>query len=492
MLGAAGAGGLTDAQLLESFVARRDEAAFEVLVWRHGPKVLGVCRRVLRHAQDAEDAFQATFLVLVRKASSVGSGRAVGSWLYRVAYRVALRARERARKRAAGATPVEDVAVAERAPDLVWGDLRPVLDEEVNRLPEKYRAPFVLCYLDGKTNEQAARELGCPHGTVLSRLAWARQRLRARLTRRGLGLACVPLAATVAPDADAAVSPALVDATMKTVPLAAAGRAVGGEVAALTHGVLQTMLWTKVKIGTLCVLAAGTLALGGALTGHSWGTREATGAPAGPPQVQADQPDKLQPPKPDKPPDKAEAPRPEEKTYTFEMRDQPWAKVLEWYAENSGLPFVGSFKPTGTFTFIPPRGKKYTLGEITDCINEALLGNGQTQRYLLVRRAASFTLLPADEKVDPVLVARVRLDELDKRGRTELVSVVLPLTSLKATELGPEVKKLLGSFGEVVVMEKANLLVLQDTTGNLRVIQQTVKEADAREAEKKKEANEKK
>ena len=180
------ASGLTDAQLLERFVADQDEAAFEILLWRHGPKVLGVCRRVLRHEQDAEDAFQATFLVLVRKAGSIGKRQSVGSWLYRVAYRVALRAKVSASKRNARQRVITDVPAAEAVPDLFSRDVALVLDEEVNRLPEKYRAAFVLCYLDGKTNEQAAQELGCPKGTILSRLAWARERLRVRLTRRGL------------------------------------------------------------------------------------------------------------------------------------------------------------------------------------------------------------------------------------------------------------------------------------------------------------------
>src|SRR5262249_44075911 len=155
MLSLPRASGLTDAQLLEQFVAQRDEAAFEVLVWRHGPKVLGVCRRVLRHEQDAEDAFQGAFLVLVRKASSIGKRQSVGNWLYRVAYRVALRAKLLAGKRATQEVCAQDVPAAELTPDPVWSDLRPVLDEEVNRLPAKYRAPFILCYLDGKTNEEA-------------------------------------------------------------------------------------------------------------------------------------------------------------------------------------------------------------------------------------------------------------------------------------------------------------------------------------------------
>src|SRR5439155_19785925 len=139
-----------DADLLERFVGQRDEAAFEVLLWRHGPKVLGVCRRVLRHEQDAEDAFQATFLILARKARSIGKRQAVGSWLYRVAYRVALRARQVAATRTARQTTDMDALADKLCADAPWGEVRRVIDEEVNRLPAKYRTPFILCYLDGK------------------------------------------------------------------------------------------------------------------------------------------------------------------------------------------------------------------------------------------------------------------------------------------------------------------------------------------------------
>src|SRR5438067_1382860 len=143
MVAAPRAAGLSDAQLLEQFVTGDDPAALEVLVWRHGPKVLGVCRRVLRHEQDAEDAFQVTFLVLVRKARSIGKRQAVGSWLYRVAYRVALRARKAAAKRAARRTTDMDALADKLCADAPWGEVRRVIDEEVDRLPAKYRTPFI-------------------------------------------------------------------------------------------------------------------------------------------------------------------------------------------------------------------------------------------------------------------------------------------------------------------------------------------------------------
>src|SRR6266852_5131133 len=184
------AGGLADAHLLDRFVNGRDEAAFEVLVWRHGPMVLSVCRRVLRHEQDAEDAFQATFLTLVRKAHSIGKRQALASWLYKVAFRIALEAKTLAAKRKLRETknPLAPETEATQAETAASGDLRAVLDQEVHRLPDKYRTPLILCYFEGKTYEEVARELGCPKGTVSIRLMRARELLRPRLERRGLAL----------------------------------------------------------------------------------------------------------------------------------------------------------------------------------------------------------------------------------------------------------------------------------------------------------------
>src|SRR5258708_27496243 len=189
---------ISDAQLLERFLTQRDELAFEMLVWRHGSMVLNVCRRVLRDAHEAEDAFQATFLIFVRKLGSIGKRQAVGSWLYKVAYRVALRARERAALRRPGPQPDWEqvpsrAALDDPAQRAVWNDLRPVLDDEVSRLPEKYRTPFVLFYLEGMAYPEVAEELGCPKGTVSSRLTTAKGLLRKRLARRGVALPAPPL-----------------------------------------------------------------------------------------------------------------------------------------------------------------------------------------------------------------------------------------------------------------------------------------------------------
>ncbi|HVS35786.1 MAG TPA: RNA polymerase sigma factor [Gemmataceae bacterium] len=212
------AGGSTDAQLLSRFQAG-DDSAFELLVWRHGPMILNVCRRILNDEHAAEDAFQTTFLALAVKSGAIGRGDAVGAWLYRVAYRTALRSRLRAAKRKERER-VAGLARAERTDDdpccgMSWDELRPSLEAEVARLPVEYRTAFILCHLEGKTNAEAARELGCPVGTVQSRLSRARARLRSRLRKKGLGPDCIPFIFFIQRPQDLPeVPPALVYATV--------------------------------------------------------------------------------------------------------------------------------------------------------------------------------------------------------------------------------------------------------------------------------------
>src|SRR5262249_3532391 len=212
VVGAVHAGDVTDADLLARFVSSRDEAAFELLLWRHGTMGLHLCRDVTRDEHAAEDAFQATFLSLVRKAASIRSRESLGAWLYQVAYRVALRAR--GMKRETGIDLTELPAAAELPDAATLRELRPLLHEEGQRLPAKYRAPVILCYLEGLTHEEAARQLGWPKGTVAGRLARARDMLRKRLTRRGLVWSTALSALTLVPDPAAAVVPAaLIQAT---------------------------------------------------------------------------------------------------------------------------------------------------------------------------------------------------------------------------------------------------------------------------------------
>ena len=256
----------TDGQLLGGFVERRDEGAFAALVSRHAPMVWGVCRRALdRH--DAEDAFQATFLVLVRKAAAVVPRELVGRWLYGVAHKTALQARRAALKRARAA-PLTETPAPGAEPTDPWQELLPLLDEAISLLPEKYRAVVVLCDLGGKTRKEVARQLGVPEGTVAGRLARARALLAKRLARRG-GLLSGALAALLSERAAPAGAPgAVVSATLKAAVQVAAGRAAGlvsPPVVALTEGVLKAMLLHKVKnvVLALVVTAAATTAAGG-------------------------------------------------------------------------------------------------------------------------------------------------------------------------------------------------------------------------------------
>ncbi len=255
----------TDAQLLARFLSHRDESAFAALVRRHGPMVLGVCRRLLRHAQDAEDAFQATFLVLARKAGSVLKGQAVGSWLYMVAYRVAQRARagqarRRAQEKQVDTMPHPEVPPAE--PQDWW----PLLDQELSGLPEKYREVVVLCDLQGQSRRQAAHQLKLADGTLSRRLAAGRRLLAERLSRRGVVLSGGALAAALSGGAASAqVAAPLVTATARAAVFAAAGHlaAVTPAVAVLTQGVLRTMFLTKLKLVLGVALAVVALGMGG-------------------------------------------------------------------------------------------------------------------------------------------------------------------------------------------------------------------------------------
>ena len=260
----------TDAELLDRFVTCRDESAFEALVRRHGPMVLGVCRQLLWNAHDVEDAFQAAFLVLVNRAASIRSRTLLANWLYGVAYRVAVRARVNAARRQAREARGVEMAAAEPQAEGIDPELRPALYEELNRLPEKYRAPVVLCYLQGKTNEEAARQLAWPVGTVKGRLNRARELLRSRLTRRGVALSVGVLTQQMAP---AAVPAALLDSTIKTALLVAAGQAataglVSAPVAALSQGVLKTMFLTRLTIACTVLFGVGVIGAGTGLLAY--------------------------------------------------------------------------------------------------------------------------------------------------------------------------------------------------------------------------------
>jgi RNA polymerase sigma factor (sigma-70 family) len=262
---------LTDAELLDRFIAWHDERAFAALVGRHGRMVLAVCRHILNNQADAEDAFQATFLVLVKKAGTIRPRGMVGNWLYGVAHTTALKARAMKNKRVYKERAA--VCAPARADDPGSDDLHAFLARELHALPDRYRAVIVLCELEGKSHKEAARELGCPLGTIGTRLTRGRRLLARRLTARGIASVGATLGCLLAQHAGAAgVPPPVFHSTLRAAALLAAGQTAHGvisaEVAALTKGVLETMFFAKLKIATLLLLVVA--ALGTSLGGIGW------------------------------------------------------------------------------------------------------------------------------------------------------------------------------------------------------------------------------
>src|SRR5947209_6852060 len=248
-----GGADLTDGQLLEDYINCRDEAALAALVRRHAAMVWGVCRRVLRNYHDAEDAFQATFLVLIRKAASIASRELLANWLYGVASQTALKARTTAARRRARERQVIEMPEPVVVQPDPRHDLQSLLDEALSRLPAKYRIPIVLCDLEGKTRKEAARQLGWPEGTVAGRLARGRTLLAKRLARHGLVVSAGSMAAALAENAASAgvSTPVIASVIRAATVLAAEQTAAAGiapNVAALAEGVIKSMRLMKLKI----------------------------------------------------------------------------------------------------------------------------------------------------------------------------------------------------------------------------------------------------
>jgi RNA polymerase sigma factor (sigma-70 family) len=245
-------GNVEDSLLLERFVNNQDEAAFEELLGRHGPMVLDVCRRVLHDPAAVDDAFQATFLVLVRKAASIRKTELLANWLYGVAYRTAARARVDVVKRRARESAVPARQAVDPLDEMTARELFAVLDEELNALPSQYRAPLVLCYLENRTRDEAAQQSGCSLSTLDRLLERGRALLKARMVRRGLtvGLALSPALLSQV-NASGCVASSLAASTVKATAFVASGGAassvVSPSVTFLVEGVLKTMFITKLK-----------------------------------------------------------------------------------------------------------------------------------------------------------------------------------------------------------------------------------------------------
>jgi RNA polymerase sigma factor (sigma-70 family) len=297
---ARGLAGLPDRALLDRFIGHRDEAAFAALMGRHGPMVLGVCRRVLGQEQDAEDAYQATFLVLACKAAAIRKREAVASWLHGVAHRIAGRLRRTgARQGAAHPLKTAEPELATEA-DVSWREARGILDEELRQLPEKYRAPLVLCYLEGKTRDEAAAQLGWTPGTLRGRLERGRAALRARLVRRGLTLSAALVPAALTPPVIASVPVGLAEVTCQAVFTYLTTRSMAGllsgQVVSLAEGVIQAMVVTKFKIAIALLLLLGVAGTGtGMLTYGALAGRQPAAKQADPPKPAVQQQDQSKP-----------------------------------------------------------------------------------------------------------------------------------------------------------------------------------------------------
>jgi RNA polymerase sigma factor (sigma-70 family) len=271
-VGKTGDAALEDAQCLHRFLKQRDENAFTILVQRYGTMVWGLCVRLLGESPEAEDAFQATFLVLARKAASLRGPQLLGPWLYGVTYRTALKLRGQKARRTARETQLPE-QLAEERPEPMWSELRQILDEEINRLPTKYRLPVLLCSLQGLSSEEAAQRLGCAKGTIFSRLSRARDLLRRRLLCRGVDVSIGALSVSLTVNATlrAAVPTALHVITIRTCLLFAAGSAgqsLPAPLAALVEGVVRSMFLSKVKFAAIVVLVLVVIGSGAGLIAH--------------------------------------------------------------------------------------------------------------------------------------------------------------------------------------------------------------------------------
>jgi RNA polymerase sigma factor (sigma-70 family) len=273
-------GDRTDGQLLDSFIDRKDESAFAALMYRHSPMVLSVCRRIARNQHDAEDAFQATFLVLVRKASSVRPRQMVANWLHGVACRTATKAKTLRAKRQMREQNVAQMPEPETKPNDRQHDLQPLLDRELRNLPEIYRLPILLCDLEGKSIKDATRQLDWPQGTLAGRLIRGRRMLAKRLSQRGVMLSCGLLAEILTQKAVSASVPAwLLESTFKAGRTLMAGhvmaiRMVSTHITDLMEDVMRSMMLSKFKIAMATASMLGLFAIGGGLLTSSTGAQE--------------------------------------------------------------------------------------------------------------------------------------------------------------------------------------------------------------------------
>jgi RNA polymerase sigma factor (sigma-70 family) len=412
-----------DVQLLQRYIATCDEAAFTALVERHGPMVRSVCRAVLHHEQDAEDAFQATFLVLARRAPTIRKRQSVGSWLHGVAYRLALKMQRRAARQRRRDQRAPPTATAGTMDDLTWRELRGVLHEEVHRLVEKYRAPLVLCYWEGKTRDEAAALLGWTLGTLKERLERGRALLRSRLTRRGLVPSAALFATLLAEHAaDAALPGALVETTTQAA-LGFAARQAGasGTAASLAQSVLRgtrlarwsLMLLIAVGIGGLSALTYMAL-LGDSSEQHAETQTvpaEAVPAPAAPPQPMPVRQDRPRPQFPTDPlPDGAVA-----QFGSVRLQDASIDRCASFSPDSKLLATAGSNSPVCIWDVAT--GKRFATYRISASVTDLAFQRDGKLAVLQVFGGEAFAMRqftpgePPDPRADERLIEEARARE---------------------------------------------------------------------------------
>jgi RND family efflux transporter MFP subunit len=396
--------GIGDAELLQRFIGHRDEASFELLMWRHARLVWSVCRRVLQNAHDAEDVFQVTFLALARQAGRIKNGGSLAGWLYQVAYRAALTARARRIKRRELPLDAAPPAAAPLGANSFSEHDRGALDQEISRLPQRFQIPVVLCYLEGKTVSETALLLGWPRGTVASRLARARRRLRTRLARRGLEFtADLP---TVPEDRDGAppFSVAIPVLAKHVLAGAAATRVLAPQVASLTNEVIRAMFLSKLK--TQAILAVTVLGL--ILAGGGWAIHLYAVSPQGPHRLDADEPQTKKADEADKP---KPAPQAAPKTVTVV---QPVRREAAPYADYTGR--LVALQQVDVQPTVSGRLDKVLFQAGADVKKGELLFEVDPRSYVLAVEKAKAHLSPLKTEAIEKNKALQRANELRKTG----------------------------------------------------------------------------
>jgi RNA polymerase sigma factor (sigma-70 family) len=502
----------SDDDLLREFVKARSEPAFTALVERHGGMVLGVCRRILGHAQDAEDAYQAAFLVLARKAPGLVGTGPLGPWLYGVARRVALKALTRRPRELADLDPALTAGLlADEEISMDLAEVRPILDAEVARLPRKYRHALILCQLEGQSKAEAARQLGCPEGTISSRLMRAKDMLRARLVKRGIALSSLGVLDTML--APPVASAALVQTTVQTALTLGFGTAlvagvVSPSVLSLTQGVTQAMLLTKLKLLTAGLVVAAGMSLGAGYVlggGQEKGNGPGKTDDARPPVTKQDTPLKNDDGDVSTPKD-ADAIRRELSRYTnrfnnrfgeqFPLSDQidffqkvyGFAIVVEAEAFRDILPDVRIEDILNTPTSIARMPGETTGGILKSFLGDLTIGNNHIPSTYMIRRnhvvivPKSYAKLAA-EKIDAVLEAKsgmTLVQALEQLSSDSGVSIVIDprvteqatattiKTSLRNVRL-ISAARMLANMADLTVMNVDGALYVTDATNAARL-----------------------